>query len=191
MSATNSLHYQLCLEGAKWLHRKKSDWKKCQNKDCHVLDPNKGEFGEYVFCKQCRDFPIVAVELVVVGAADNPDVWGFNGYITATIEVKTSHADFLADKKKWGRREEASKYSTGNLRWFLCPEGVIKPEELPEGWGLLYWDGKRIRFVVAAVQREGVSWGDMRMLWSLMRREEFPKKVYNYRGAPTTIKPKR
>lgn len=36
MSTTNSLHYQLCTEGAKWLRRRKHDWKKCEAKPCHV-----------------------------------------------------------------------------------------------------------------------------------------------------------
>lgn len=32
---------------------------------------------------------------------ENPDIWAFNGDDTICIEVKTSHADFVADQKKW------------------------------------------------------------------------------------------
>lgn len=52
------------------------------------------------------------------------------------------------------------------MRWYLCPEGVIKPDELPEGLGLLYWDGKRIIPQVAPV----TSIADMKILYSILRR---------------------
>ena len=26
----------------------------------------------------------------------------------------------------------------GDLRYFLCPENLLSPEEIPEGWGLLF-----------------------------------------------------
>lgn len=35
------------------------------------------------------------------------------------------------------------KNRVGNYRYYLCPTGVIKEEELPENWGLLVWDGRR------------------------------------------------
>ena len=106
------------------------------------------------------------------------------------IEVKTSHADFLADRKKYWRSVEP-EYQAGNKRWFLCPEGVIKPDELPDGWGLLYWDGKMIMPVVAPVMRLQGCHGDLLILYSILRRENFPKKVYNYRGSNTSVKPQR
>ena len=143
MSATNSLHYQLCTEGAKRLRRRKHDWKKCETKPCHV----KGEDGYFKFCPHCKTYNIVAVELNVIGV-ENPDVWGYDGYSTVVIEVKVSHSDFLADQKKYWRNVEPEN-QLGNNRWYLCPEGIIKPNELPDGWGLLYWDGKQIRPVVA------------------------------------------
>ena len=176
MSATNSLHYELCVEGAKWLHRRKYDWQKCQKKDCY-----RSEFCEH--CRQIYDY--VAVELCVYGA-ENTDVWGYScgDSSSAVIEVKTSHSDFLADKKKWWRSKEAEDrgFQAGTRRWFLCPEGVIKPDELPEGWGLLYWDGKKIRHIVApTITNRNTSRADLIMLTSILRREGFKKKVYNYR----------
>lgn len=133
-------------------------------------------------------YKYVAVELNVT-CTENPDVWGYDGFSTVVIEVKTSHADFLADKKKYWRAVEP-EYRAGNRRWFLCPEGVIKPEELPEGWGLLYWDGKRVFPVVGPVENLATGHADMRILYSILRRENFPEKIYNYRGTPTTIHPK-
>lgn len=176
MSKTDSLHYQLCVEGAKWLHRNKRGteaWKKCQLKPCHKPE----------FCQTCKQYLYVAVELCTWGS-ENTDVWGLGAFgDSAIIEVKTSHSDFLADKKKWCRSDVANNngYAAGRLRWFLCPEGIIKPEELPEKWGLLYWDGKKVVPQVAPKPFENTAAADMNVLWSILRREEFPKKIFNYR----------
>lgn len=181
MSKTDSLHYQLCIEGAKWLHRQKRDINRCQKRYCHKPE----------FCWSCYRFKYVAVELCTYGT-ENCDVWGYDGIYTAVIEVKTSHADFLADKKKWWRSNDAEKLNlkAGTFRWYLCPEGVIKPEELPEGWGLLYWDGKKIKWVVGAPMHENTWKSDMVILYSILRRENFPQKIYNFRGQNTTIEQK-
>lgn len=177
MSKTESLHYQLCCEGAKWLHKRR-DYKKCMTYPCF----RKG------ICISCRAHMYVAVELNTYGT-ENTDVWGYNGYTTTVIEVKVSHADFVADKNKYWRNVEP-EFQAGNNRWFLCPEGVIKPDELPQGWGLLYWNGNMIVPVVAPVTRMQGCHADMMILYSILRRENFPKKIYNYRGCPTTIKPR-
>ena len=76
------------------------------------------------------------------------------------------------------------------FRWYLCPEGVIGKEELPDKWGLLYWDGKKIFPVVAPKPFENTAAADMEILTSILRREGFPQKVFNYRGAQTTIRHK-
>jgi len=185
MSKTESLHYKLCCEGAKWLHRNKHNWKKCQTKRCYRPEEH------YATCQQCKQYHYVAVELCTVDT-ESPDVWGLSAWDTAIIEVKITHSDFIADKKKWWRSEEAEKmgFQAGNLRWFLCPENVIKPEELPDKWGLLYWDGKMIYPVVAPQLFNNTGIADMKILASILRRENFPKKIYNYRGCPTTIKSK-
>lgn len=176
MSTTNSLHYQLCLEGAMWLHRKKRRYGKCQGLPCH--DPQ--------FCRNCECYDYVAVEMVTY-AAEKADVWGYcrGDATSAVIEVKTSHADFLADRKKFSRSKESEErgLQAGNRRWYLCPEGVIKPEELPEGWGLLYWDGKAVRHVVPpTVLFRDTGRSDIMILASILRREGFPKKIFNYRN---------
>lgn len=169
MSATNSLHYSLCLEGAKWLRSRKnhegwqSPWK-------------------YVW-----------VEPGLVG--ENPDIWAYNGERTICVEVKVSHADFLADRRKWCRSDENAR-KVGSYRYYLAPRGVISPDELPEGWGLLEWDGTETRgryniarTVVAPTVHKPTE-GDLHIIGSLLRREKLREGIYNYRGEPTTIKPK-
>lgn len=180
MSATNSLHYQLCVEGANWLRKQKYNYERCRQKPC--FNPHRG-CGE---C--CRHYKYVAVELCTWGS-ENTDVWGLGNFNDSVIiEVKTSHSDFKADQKKWARSQQAEmlKLQAGRFRWYLCPENIIKPEELPEKWGLLYWDGKRIRPIVPPSVFENTSRADMAILTSILSRENFPQKVYNYRNKQTT-----
>ena len=82
------------------------------------------------------------------------------------------------------------------FRYYLAPKGVIKPEELPEGWGLLEWDGTIIRGqfhiekITSPMQIFPPSQGDLHIIGSLLRREGLKEGIYNYRGQATTIKPK-
>lgn len=49
-------------------------------------------------------------------------------------EIKVSRADFMNDAKK-----EKHKAQTGaNFFYYVCPEGLIKPEEVPSKYGLIY-----------------------------------------------------
>lgn len=100
-----------------------------------------------------------------------PDVLTFSASGTVLYEIKMSRADFLADAKKDARKKWRPKgylsyemdWRTGKpllnwiaqnselyyiqrphlgtRRYFVCEAGLIKPEELPEGWGL-YWYSK-------------------------------------------------
>lgn len=36
----------------------------------------------------------------------------------------------------------------GVYRFYLCPEGIIRPEDLPKGWGLLHAVGRKVVDVV-------------------------------------------
>ena len=182
MSKTESLHYELCLEGARWLHRAKWNYDRCRKKDCYRTPA----------CGKCHQYKYVAVELCTWGS-ENTDVWGLGNFNeSVVIEVKTSHADFLADQKKYCRSEHCAEqnHAAGMYRWYLCPEGVIRPEELPDKWGLLYWNGKKVYPVIAPQKFENTQGADMEILTSILRREGFPAKIYNYRGTRTTIRPK-
>lgn len=158
MSKTDSLHYQLCCIGAKFLKSRKSaePWE-CANK-------------------------YVAVELVTL-TAENPDIWATNGYHTTLVEVKTSHADFLADQKKWVRSEEAQKADKclGNFRYYLCPKGLISEDELPDKWGLLEFDGKTITKVKRATYQKSSTDSELLVLTSIMRRCGIKHQIFNFR----------
>lgn len=70
-------------------------------------------------------------------ASEIPDVIGFNSWESTVIECKASRSDFLCDNKKSHRTN-----GMGNWRFYCCPKGMIKKEELPEKWGLIYVDEK-------------------------------------------------
>ena len=129
MSATNSLHYQLCCEGAKYViqPRAAERWQ----------TPNKW----------------ATVELACTGV-EECDVWATNGETSTVIEVKVSLSDFRHDRKKYARTNQAQQVGqqTGNFRYYLCQEEIADKimNELPEKWGLLVWNGKKIECIVCA-----------------------------------------
>lgn len=86
-------------------------------------------------------FGVVATELDAVGSREKPDVIGFRSICSAIIEVKTSRADFRAERLKPERRGGAG---LGLYRFYLCPHGMLSGEDIPQGWGLLTETGGRI-----------------------------------------------
>lgn len=68
-----------------------------------------------------------------------PDAIGYRAGVwdegTVLVEVKVSRADFLADAKKPHRMNPAM--GVGLYRYYMAPQGMIKPEELPSKWGLI------------------------------------------------------
>ena len=80
-------------------------------------------------------------------AEETPDDIGFREGISILVECKTSKTDFKKDAKKIFRR--GPKKGMGDHRFYLCPEGVIKPDEIPEGFGLIYVNEKGKTKVIA------------------------------------------
>lgn len=85
--------------------------------------------------------PIIVTELSTM-AWEQPDALGWHSGRTILIEVKVSRSDFFADAKKPFRMNPET--GLGQMRWYLCPEGLLTPEEMPPQWGLLWAqdDGK-------------------------------------------------
>ncbi len=76
------------------------------------------------------------------GTGEQPDAIGFRCGVSCLLEAKVSRSDFLADKKKHFRVDPDR--GMGDWRFFISPPDVIKPEDLPDGWGLLHVKGKRV-----------------------------------------------
>jgi hypothetical protein len=104
-----------------------------------------------------QGFAVVATDLMSVGVSERADVVAFrsgrNRPVCGVIESKISRSDFLADRNKLHR----SVAGLGVYRFYICPSGLILPEELPAKWGLLYVQGNR---VIDVVRPQGNHWPD-------------------------------
>jgi len=80
-------------------------------------------------------------EFVSLGTyGEIPDAIGFRSGISILVECKASRSDFLSDKKKIFRRNPSK--GMGTFRFFMCPAGLIHPDDLPERWGLVWVSDK-------------------------------------------------
>lgn len=112
-----------------------------------------------------------------------PDVIGFgSGNHSVLIEAKVGRRDFLKDKSKPHRANPAE--GMGLFRYYICPMYLIKPEEVPEGWGLLYInDLKKVVPVITAYPYQGGTigkatkfevkndYGERNILYSQLRKQ--------------------
>ena len=136
--------------------------------------------AEWLYKKPWTGVKYVTVELVCQ-RQETPGVWGTNGWASTIIEGKTARSDFLADKKKPWR--QSIKDGIGSFRWYLVPENTVKPEEVPDYWGIIEHDGSKIVRIVreAKIVYGTDNCGDLAILCSILRREKFKNGIYNYR----------
>lgn len=87
-----------------------------------------------------RQCPVVITELVSTG--EIADALGWQNGISILIEVKVSRSDYYRDKDKYFRRYP--EMGIGNNRYYFAPKGLLLAKNLPEGWGLLEFDGTRV-----------------------------------------------
>lgn len=74
------------------------------------------------------------------GQQEIVDVAVFRTNIMINIEVKVTRSDFLKDKNKPFRKHPET--GMGHYRFYCAPVGLISPDELPDGWGLLEYHHK-------------------------------------------------
>jgi len=121
----------------------------------------------------------------IVGGNEEPDAIGWKSGQPILIECKATRADFRLDAKKWFRHKPEN--GLGRYRYYMTLPGLIKPEELPDKWGLLEVKNKRIFKTVESGNFETFNRdGEVGMLLSCLRRigQAAPKGVsircYNY-----------
>lgn len=86
---------------------------------------------------------VVLKELVAATTnGENPDVIGFNSSFSFLIECKTSRSDYFADQKKIFRTDQY--LGMGEFRFIMCPAGLIEPNEVYDGWGLLWVRNQKV-----------------------------------------------
>ena len=87
------------------------------------------------------------------------------------VESKVSRSDFLADRAK--RFRQKPETGVGCERYYLAPQGLIRIEELPMGWGLLEVWGREIERVRASAKNLRSEIGfqnEMNLLLASLRR---------------------
>jgi hypothetical protein len=128
--------------------------------------------------KGTKRMTVVMAELAT-RVSETPDVIGWqSGETTAKsilVECKVSRADFLADGKKWFRRY--ASMGMGDLRYVAAPRGLLTPEEMPDGWGLLEVD-RFVRVAKDAFSMPACKGRECVMLISALRRLEIATAVY-------------
>lgn len=99
------------------------------------------------------------------------------GQLVHGIEIKVSRGDWLQELKRGSKAEAVWRYC--DRWWVAAPVGVVKKEELPEGWGLLLPRGSSMR---AAVQASKLNPGplDREFVASVLRRtgDRWDPKLY-------------
>ncbi len=86
-------------------------------------------------------------ELACIATSEIPDAIGFKENQSILVECKATRSDFLADSKKYFRRRP--EMGMGSYRFFMCPEGIVRPEDLPEKWGLVWVNEKGKTRIIA------------------------------------------
>lgn len=120
----------------------------------------------------------VVLSELSTSANEIPDGIGFRavGGESTLIECKASRADFLSDYKKIFRRY--LEMGMGDYRFFMVPARLVKPEEVPESWGLLEVYDYQIRVAKEAVRSESNKRAEVTMLVSVLRRLEISTAVF-------------
>jgi hypothetical protein len=86
-----------------------------------------------------RRCPLVFTELGD-SVSEIPDAIGWYHTKSIVIECKTSVSDFKADSRKDHRR-----LGVGCERYYLTPQGILDPDAIPFGWGLLEYTGRCVK----------------------------------------------
>lgn len=146
-------HDELCKISAKWL-----------NEGGRIAPPS------------C---PFVAVE-VHTALDEVPDVFGWSSHLSVLIECKTSKSDYIKDFKKSFRANSAS--GVGEYRYFCCEPKLIRPEGLPNQWGLLWISEEgKVEVKREAERQTSNLFGERMIISSVMRRKGLYKRVFDYR----------
>lgn len=78
--------------------------------------------------------------------------WPSKKFKRIGYEIKVDRQDFLNELKHPDKRLAAELFT--NLTYFVAPVGIIKPEEVPDGWGLIEVQGDMTQIVSEAIWRD-------------------------------------
>jgi hypothetical protein len=107
-------------------------------------------------------------------SGEMPDAIGWKRAChSVLVECKISRADYLADRAKPFRRKQ--ELGLGCERFYLTPVGMLRPEELPPGWGQLELHNRQIKLRQPAAKNLRTATGfryEMNLLLASLRRVE-------------------
>src|SRR5450755_4251123 len=107
-------------------------------------------------------------------SGEMPDAIGWKrANHSVLVECKVTRADFLADRAKPFRLKPEK--GVGCERFYLTPPALVKPQELPPGWGLLELSRGRIEIVQPSAKNLLTASGlkyEMNLLLASLRRVE-------------------
>ncbi len=107
-------------------------------------------------------------------SGEMPDAIGWKRAChSVLVECKVSRADFLADREKPFRRKP--ELGVGCERFYLAPAGMIRPDELLPGWGLLELQNRKIESLRPSARNHRTAAGfgyEMNLLLASLRRVE-------------------
>jgi hypothetical protein len=107
-------------------------------------------------------------------SGEMPDAIGWKGQShSVLIECKVSRADFLADREKPFRRKP--ELGLGCERFYLTHGSMLRPEELPQGWGLLEVKNRHVEMLHPSSRNLRTAKGfryEMNLLLASLRRVE-------------------
>ena len=91
-----------------------------------------------------------------------------------------SHNDFKRDEKK--KQKLNPEFDLGAMKYYCCPNGIIKPEELPQDIGLLYEIDGKIEVIKAAKHRQDKTPSyEVPFIDSVMRRLKIKPQIFDFR----------
>lgn len=120
------------------------------------------------------------------------NVWPSSNYRTVAYEVKVSRSDFLNEIKDPTKRKPAEEFASEC--YFVTPSGLVKPDEVPEGWGLMTGSDSGLRTMKIATQRQTEKDLPVRFVAALARRcadsvttRGVPAPLWKYQGEEVTF----
>ncbi len=131
---------------------------------------------------------VVLAERRCGGAHEIPDAIGWaKSFWSILVECKTTRSDFFRDRDKMSRRLALANkadvehgrepfggdFGMGQRRYYMTPEGLVRPDELPPGWGLVEAGTRCCKVVVESPEKGFDHWRcryELALLYSAMRR---------------------
>lgn len=111
------------------------------------------------------------------------DYWAMDTKgVTKEFEIKISRSDYFNDAKK----DKHKACNGANYFYYVCPEGLIKPEEVDNKYGLIYINKYDCAVIVKKPKRlNNNEFKDWKMLaykmywkfWSLWRQKLINKEI--------------